>query len=244
MWERRFCKTGVTLATRAKAAASDGTGTIVGHAAVFNTMSCDLGGWKEMLAPGCFTDSLDRDDLECYSLFNHDPNLVLGTTTNDSLRLKQDKTGLYQETDLDGSTTDSRNMEAHVRTGRISRMSFAFMVAPVDGDKWDVKDGGVIRTVQRVSLLADVSPVTYAAYDAANVGMRSIYSSEETFIRALLLRAEHNLALTKTDLDTLKSVHSRISAVLKIENKSPEAAPARGKSLEEWQTRFNSLFAA
>lgn len=219
---------------------SDTSTTMAGHAAVFNSQSQDLGGWTEFLDPDCFSDALNRDDLECYSLFNHDPNHVLGVTTNGSHRVSQDKTGLYQETDLDMDSVDGSTMAGHIRAGRITRMSFAMLVAP-DGSEWDYKNGAVIRTVKRVSVLADTSPVTYAAYQAANVGMRSLFGNASSEIQSLMLRAEHNLPLGKTDYDLLKDWKIRISNLLDKTKEVETPAPAAVRTLDDWKKRFNAL---
>lgn len=65
--------------------------TVVGYGAVFNSMSNDLGGFREYISPKAFEGRLD-DDVRF--LFNHDPNYVLARTTNGTLRLSVDEKGL------------------------------------------------------------------------------------------------------------------------------------------------------
>jgi HK97 family phage prohead protease len=50
--------------------------TIVGYAAVFNSLSQNLGGFVEQVQPGAFKKTLQEADVR--ALFNHDPNIVLG----------------------------------------------------------------------------------------------------------------------------------------------------------------------
>ena len=231
--ERRFYAT--TLEARKS---NNGKTTIGGHAAVFNSRSQNLGGFYEVLSPGAFSTALADPDLECYSLFNHEPSRVLAVNTNGSLRLDQDKSGLSQETDLDGSTGDIRDMAAHVESGRIKRMSFAMQVAP-DGDEWDMKDGDVVRSVNKISVLADVSPVTYAAYKAANIGMRSLFGEDVSTIMSFALRAQHNLALGKTEFDTLRDWQKRINDLLALEIAKPESQPEAVRSIQYWKAQFD-----
>mgnify|MGYP003152140372 CR=1 FL=1 len=58
--------------------------TIIGHAAVFNSLSEDLGGFVETISTNAFDNVLD-DDVR--ALFNHNQNFVLGRTVSNTLRL-------------------------------------------------------------------------------------------------------------------------------------------------------------
>lgn len=140
---------------------------VIGHGAVFNSQSEDLGGFREIIAPGAFDGRLD-DDVR--ALFNHDQNLVLGRTKSGTLRLGLDDTGLTYEVDFPG-TTIARDLRESIKRGDIDQSSFAFTVE--EDDFADV-DGVIVRTIHRVSQLFDVSPVTYPAYPAADVGVRNL----------------------------------------------------------------------
>ena len=77
--------------------AADEPAKLVGHAALFNNVSPDLGGFRERIKPGAFTDSLANDDIR--ALFNHDPNWLLGRSSAGTLRLSLDSVGLRYEID-------------------------------------------------------------------------------------------------------------------------------------------------
>ncbi len=66
-----------------------GTGTLVGYAATFDSLSSDLGGFKEKISRGAFKNTIKSDDVR--ALFNHDSNFVLGRTTAGTLKLSEDK---------------------------------------------------------------------------------------------------------------------------------------------------------
>jgi len=65
--ERRFFKTELRVKGKKEKR------QIIGHGAVFNQLSENLGGFREMIMPGAFNDSLDAD---VRSLFNHNPDLI------------------------------------------------------------------------------------------------------------------------------------------------------------------------
>ena len=148
--------------------------TVVGYGAVFNSMSNDLGGFREFIAPGAFDGRLEDDTR---FLVNHDANLVLARTTNGTLRLSVDEKGLRYEADLPNTST-ARDLIELLKNGTISQSSFAFTV---EEDSWEVKDGMNIRTIDKVSQLYDVSSVTYPAYNSASssVALRSMKEWQE-----------------------------------------------------------------
>jgi HK97 family phage prohead protease len=150
---------------------------VSGYAASFNTLSRDLGGFKERLAPGCFKRSLaEGTDVKC--LFNHDANVVLGRVGNGTLTVSEDARGLKFTCQLNRASQQHRDIYASVQRGDVSQCSFAFTVR--DGaEDWDeaTDERGakfVRRTIREVNLM-DVSAVTYPAYanDATSVNARS-----------------------------------------------------------------------
>lgn len=151
-----------------------------GHAAVFNALSQDLGGFREMIAPGAFTPSVHEDDVR--ALFNHNPDHVLGRTIPKTLRLAEDDRGLAIEVDLP-DTQLARDLAISIERGDVSQMSFAFRVKP-GGQEWADTDQGFVRTLKAVRLY-DVSPVTYPAYLQTDVALRSL--SEFTYDRDALI---------------------------------------------------------
>lgn len=128
----------------------------------------------ERLMPGCFDDVLStRPDTRL--LFNHDPNCILGRTSNGTLELSSDKTGLRYLGQLN-DTTIGLDVAKHLDRGDITGSSFSFAIAP-DGEHWRDErqpDGTLltIREIARVQELADVSPVTFPAYVGTSAGMR------------------------------------------------------------------------
>lgn len=154
--------------------AGEDTYTFVGHAAVFDQRSQDLGGWTEQIKRGAFKRVLG-DDVRF--LVNHDPNLLLARTRSGTLRLKEDPKGLAVEADI-APTTLGKDLRVLLERGDMTQMSFAFTVAR-DGSEWDEDaDGNLVRTVTRMGELFDVSPVTYPAYTQTDGGVRQDLAAE------------------------------------------------------------------
>ena len=153
----------------------DGSTTITGHAAVFNQLSSDLGGFREIIAENAFSDVLN-DDVR--ALVNHDPNLLLGRTTSGTLRLEQTDEGLQYSFDVP-DTTYGRDLIISMERGDITQSSFAFTI---EDDSWETTEDGEVRTINKVKQLYDCSCVTYPAYpdaDDLTLAQRSLATYKE-----------------------------------------------------------------
>ena len=148
---------------------------IEGHAAVFDSWSETLGGifpFKEKVNRGAFTESLENDDIR--ALFNHDPNYVLGRNKAGTLELREDEHGLKVRI-MPPDTQWARDLQKSIERGDINQMSFGFSV---EEDEWRSEAEFDVRELRKVKLY-DVSPVTYPAYTATDVGVRGMESYQE-----------------------------------------------------------------
>lgn len=136
---------------------------IVGYALKWRTRSKNLGGFVEEVAHGATAKTIREDDI-C-SLFNHDPNLILGRNISGTLRLAEDDVGLEYEVMGDLRQSYVRDLAVALDRGDVNKSSFAFRTVGQDGDTWDEDDGGTLLRTLREIRLYDVSPVTYPAYD-------------------------------------------------------------------------------
>lgn len=148
----------------------------VGHAAVFDRLSEDLGGFRERIQRGAFRKALDKDP-DVRFLFNHDPNLVLARTTvaggEGTLELREDPKGLLVTAQL-VPTQLGTDMRSLTKSGVVSQMSFSFNVQPDGEDVWLEEDGELVRTIISFGRLFDVGPVTFPAYPQTDASMRSL----------------------------------------------------------------------
>jgi len=140
--------------------------TATGYAAVYNSIA-DIGGYfNEQIAPGAFDGTLGGD---IRALFNHDTAHVLGRTIAGTLRLASDDRGLAVEIDMP-DTAMARDLAVSMTRGDISGMSFGFNVTK---QTWDESGPVILRTIESVELF-EVSIVTFPAYDATDVAVRSL----------------------------------------------------------------------
>ena len=147
---------------------------ITGYAAVFNSLSEDLGGFREMIAPHAFKSAIKEGETRM--LWNHNSDLVLGRQSAGTLTLKEDKHGLKIE-NIPPDTQLGRDAMVSIDRGDVSQMSFGFRV---EKDEWEEKENGeTIRTLLKIRSLPDVSPVTYPAYQNTEVALRSLENWKE-----------------------------------------------------------------
>jgi HK97 family phage prohead protease len=166
--------------------------TIGGYAAKFNRMSQNLGGFKEIIAPGAFNRSASQGWPDVQARYNHDDNMLLGTTGGNSLRLRVDEMGLMYDVDLLDDETSQRIFKL-VQRGDVRQSSFAFIA---DDDEWSTDDTGYpLRTLGQARLL-DVAPVNSPAYLDTSVGLRSLAHKFDAPLEEVRKLAEHN-ELTK-----------------------------------------------
>ena len=178
---------------------------IEGHAAVFDSWSETLGGivpFREIVRKGAFAESIGRDDIR--ALFNHDPNYVLGRNRAGTLELVEDEVGLRVRINPP-ETSWAKDLQTSIRRGDITQMSIGFVV---QDDEWSTENGIDTRELKKVQLF-DVSPVTYPAYTATDVGVRAMqsYDGYKAECRSKEQEAENaaRKAKEKERLDRLKT---------------------------------------
>ena len=146
---------------------------IVGYAAIFNTLSEDLGGFREKIDPGAFKKTIKSDDIR--ALKNHNADYVIARSKSGTLALVEDKHGLKIDADPPDAQW-AKDLMTSIDRGDIDQMSFGFRTI---SDKWETKDEEEIRTLLEVKLF-DVSTVTFPAYPDTEVGLRSLEEYRKT----------------------------------------------------------------
>jgi hypothetical protein len=158
------------------------TPAIAGYAALFDVPSDDFGGWSEVIDPHAF-DSVLAANPDCRALWNHNPDVVLGRTTANTLTLNVDARGLTYVIDPPDTQT-ARDLIVSMRRKDVTGSSFGFICKR---DQWtDNTDGTITRRILEFDELLDVSPVTYPAYSATTSAVRSLPASMPKELRSKL----------------------------------------------------------
>ena len=188
--ERRISKD-----TEIRAVAEGDVKKLTGYAAVFNSLSEELWGFREKIAPGAFQRSINAG-ADVRALFNHDPNYVLGRTVAKTLSLSEDSRGLKVEI-TPPNIQWAKDLVETISRGDISQMSFGFRVVK---EQWEEKDDENIRTLLDVDLF-DVAAVTFPAYAGTSIQSRSLAENDLDMegIERVFIRVEHKLPLTDKD---------------------------------------------
>ena len=138
---------------------------ISGYAARFNSLSEALGGFREMIAPGAFTNALKDADIRL--LYNHDTASVLART-GVNLELEEDDLGLRMWARVDTTDPDVARVASKLSSGLIDGASFGFTVK---ADTWDDSGAIPIRTVREIDTLFELTVCAWPAYPATRVAI-------------------------------------------------------------------------
>jgi HK97 family phage prohead protease len=145
-------------------------GKLTGYAAVYGSLSQDLGGFVEVIRPGAFTRSLSGND-GIRALYEHDAHKLLGNTRSGTLKLTEDAHGLAFELSLP-STSYATDLGVLVERGDIAGCSFGFTV-PAGGDAWEMRAGQLTRDLIAVDL-QEITITSNPAYRDTTVAVRSM----------------------------------------------------------------------
>ncbi len=148
---------------------------VEGYATVFNEpyelWSYDGYTVLEQIDPHAF-DECDMSDVIVQ--YNHEGR-VFARTSNGTLELKVDTTGLHVRADL-GGTELGGDVYEEISGGYTTKMSFGFRVKEDKREVTSDRETGqttVLRTITKISKLYDVSAVSIPANDATSISARS-----------------------------------------------------------------------
>lgn len=152
--------------------AAEGQPTVIaGYGAVFGSETVIAGVFREQIAPGAFRKALAQADIR--GTFDHE--LVLGRTTNQTLRLSEDERGLRYEIEPNPKDSQAMDAVARIQRGDVTGSSFGFRVAE-GGETWTRSAGAgqlPLRVITEFELIRDVGPVSFPAYEETTAEARS-----------------------------------------------------------------------
>ena len=141
---------------------------VEGYAIVFNSESRDLGGFYEIVKENALDSALERNK-DVLALYGHDYANVLGRQSAGTLNLEKDERGVKFTLDLP-NTQLGRDVFTLVERGDLKGNSFGFTV---EKDSWEKVGDKVVRTIEEVRDLIEISIVSMPAYEATELVKRS-----------------------------------------------------------------------
>jgi HK97 family phage prohead protease len=205
--ERRFTPGAIEVRAAAEGA------KIGGYGAVFGKLSRNLGGFVELVDTGAFNQARNLNWPNVVCRWNHDSNMVLGTTAGRTLQLRTDSIGLDYDVLPPQSRTDILEL---VERGDVQHSSFAFRCPP-GGDEWRTTDQNYPLRVLHEVQLVDVAPVLDPAYTDASAGLRSLaaaMSAPLEEVRQMAAEDELRRFFVRTDRPSAQPPKPRVKATV------------------------------
>lgn len=169
---------------------------IEGYFIVFNERTELWEGFYEEILPEAISDMKD-----VRALYNHNNDLVLGSTLNDTLKLTKDERGLKGSIEINENDQEALNAYWRIQRGDIQGCSFGFW--PISEEYIEQDDGSVVARVKSLELF-EVSPCVFPAYPQTEIHARKkdYITEKKRATRAkqarLLARMKGKLNGTKT----------------------------------------------
>ena len=159
---------------KARSANDDSKMVLEGYALKFEKETELWKGFKEVIRKG----ALDNTDMSrVFLLFNHNDDVILAGTSNNSLELQVDDIGLKFRAELVDTQT-SKEVYTLAKQGLLTKCSFSFRTAK-NGYKYSrIDDKNELGEIVDIETLYDVAVVTYPAYDDTEVYTRDIKALE------------------------------------------------------------------
>ena len=157
---------------------SSGDMIVSGYVNETNQLSQELGiskRFKEKINKGAFKRAIQNSNRDIDFLAEHDSSIVLASTKNNTLQLKEDDRGLYMEARVI-NTSAGRDWYEMISSGLITNMSFGFKSIE---DEWrSVGENLFERTINNLELF-EVSAVRNPAYAQSSISNRGLDISDD-----------------------------------------------------------------
>lgn len=197
---------------------------IEGYAIVIDSISEDLGGFREIVRSSALDNIIEKNDVIACLEHNGEKVLARSRYGKGSLTLEVDQRGLKYSFFCPKSALGEDLLES-VSRGDICNSSFRFVCGE---ERWSrMEDGTPLREIITIKKLIDVSPVAFPAYSESSVvcarGLDILTDMENKEIDAL-----------KAEIEALKSeLESRNQEPEKVEEPKEEEVREEPKAEDE-----------
>ena len=181
----------------------------------YNTRSEYMGFW-EVLAPGCFSKTL-QENKSIRILVEHDSSKLISRTDNGSLRITDTPTSLEADFDIP-NTTEGNDLLEMIRTGLTNGASFGFICMRED---YHLENGEEVRTILEARLLELSVVLSEPAYNSTKVFMRSLSSALEG--KESLTEEEQKAA--QAEIEKLQAMLPKVEESIEEKKEEEEKGP-------------------
>lgn len=194
-----------------RAKSTDEGNIIEGRPIVYNSLT-NLGFFDEIIESGALI-STDLTDVRF--LVNHDISRIplarsRRNNGNSTMQLNVDNDGMSIRVLLDTkNNADARSLYSAVQRGDISGMSFMFSI---NDEEWEnLESDHPTRRIKSIGSVVEVSAVTFPAYEATEINVRSQETLENA--RAALEKAR-SLCAPSVDTDEIELAKAKTKILL------------------------------
>lgn len=215
----RFC-TAPDLSLRAKEDNKEDM-TVYGYALKWNEI-IDFGWMEETIEKGAFPEKVRK---ETKMLIGHQHTIPLANTKSGTLRIKEDKKGLYFEADLSKNSQRALEVLNAIERGDLTDVSVCFFMTGgkhrVEKEEEINDDGKVQRTrrlvIERVGLLREISFVDMGQYATAKIQGSRQESDSGVSYRGVISDTDEIAVLMKDHIleESIRKEEERINNRLK-----------------------------
>lgn len=172
---------------------------ISGYINKFNTRSQYMGFYEEV-SKGAFDKTL-ADGHNIYAMYNHDDNMILGSTRSGSLKLNVDNIGLHFELKINPNISYASDLYELVKSEDIDGCSFGFWVTD---DEWTYTEDKIdLRIIKELELI-EVTITPFPAYLDSEASCRSFELHNKEVEKAKELRdLEKEIELLEIEAELL-----------------------------------------
>lgn len=177
---------------------------ITGRPIVYDSRT-NLGWFDEIIEVGALSNT-DLTDVRF--LVNHDTSKIplarsRRNNGNSTMHLTVDETGMSIKVALDTeNNSEARALYSAVKRGDISGMSFMFGIRD---EEWDDLDSDhPTRRIKDISVVVEVSAVTFPAYESTDINARSKEALDNARSTLEKVRQQRATSVDTDDLELLK----------------------------------------